>query len=76
LYANAAYTVTLDDQPPEPMQGMDVALEEDMWHPQTLLYLKDGLSEGVNHTVILNTTNTDSQRPFSFEYAIVRSIHK
>ncbi|KAF8574584.1 hypothetical protein K439DRAFT_1665383 [Ramaria rubella] len=75
LYTNAQYTVTLDDHSPVPMHGQDIDLDPIFWHPNTLLYLIDGLPEGVKHTVTLNTTSTSLQRPFSFDYGIVRSIH-
>ena len=57
------------------MQCIDVDLDPDMWHPLTLLYMVDGLSEDANHTVILTTTHTSEKRPVFFDYAVVRSTH-
>ncbi|KAF8580191.1 hypothetical protein K439DRAFT_320406 [Ramaria rubella] len=77
LYANADYEVSLDGQAPVPMHGMDVTLDPSMWHPNTLLYMMDGLPQNINHTVDLNTLGSTSQdRPFYFDYAIVRSTHE
>jgi len=76
LYANAAYTIALDNQPPENMEGMNIDLQQGMWHPQTLLFLKDGLPENVNHTVTITATGANLERPFSFDHAIVRSTQE
>ncbi|KAF8510396.1 hypothetical protein JB92DRAFT_3119044 [Gautieria morchelliformis] len=73
LYANAAFTVAIDGGPPMPMTGQDLDIPQEFWHPQTLLYVLDGLSETTNHTVVLTTTLASAQRPFSFDYSVVRS---
>lgn len=75
-YANAAYTVALDNQPPVNMQGLDADLTADDQHPQTLLYLVDGLSEDSDHTVTLTNSNSNVNRPFSFDYAVISSTHE
>ncbi|KAF8530515.1 hypothetical protein BU17DRAFT_79291 [Hysterangium stoloniferum] len=71
-YANAQYTVTLDNKAPVPFQGLDLDLTSDLQDPQTLLYLMDGLSEDT-HNVTLTNTNANPKRPFFFDYAVVRS---
>lgn len=57
------------------MQGLDLDLPENFQHPQTLLYLVDGLSE-TGHTVTLTNLNSNENRPFMFDYAVVSSTHK
>ncbi|KAF8530511.1 hypothetical protein BU17DRAFT_60226 [Hysterangium stoloniferum] len=71
-YANAQYTVTLDNKAPVPFQGLDLDFTSDLQDPQTLLYLMDGLSEDT-HNVTLTNTNANPKRPFFFDYAVVRS---
>ncbi|KAF8532540.1 hypothetical protein JB92DRAFT_3192678 [Gautieria morchelliformis] len=74
-YANAPYTVTLDNQEPDSFQGLGFDLASNLQYPQTLLYLADGLSENVDHTVALTNSNSDGNRPFIFDFAVVRSTH-
>jgi hypothetical protein len=76
VYANTAFTVAVDSGPPVQMQGQDLDLPSDLWHPQTLLYVTDGLSENTNHTVTLTTTFANEQRPFFFDYSVVRTTQK
>ncbi|KAF8530510.1 hypothetical protein BU17DRAFT_60225 [Hysterangium stoloniferum] len=71
-YANAQYTVTLDNKAPVPFQGLDFDLTPQQQRPQTLLYLMDGLSED-SHNVTLTNINANSNRPFFFDFARVRS---
>jgi len=73
LYTNAPYTVSLDNQSPVFFQGMDVDLPPDLQVQQTRLFLKDDLSETGNHTVTLKNTDSNPIRPFSFDYAVIRS---
>jgi hypothetical protein len=73
-YANAPYTVSLDNQVvPDSFKGLDVDLAPNLQYPQTLLYLADGLSENVNHTVALTNSNSSDKRPFIFDFAVVSS---
>ncbi|KAF8530514.1 hypothetical protein BU17DRAFT_79290 [Hysterangium stoloniferum] len=71
-YANAQYTVTLDNKAPVPFHGLDFDLTPQQQRPQTLLYLMDGLSED-SHNVTLTNTNANPSRPFFFDFARVRS---
>ena len=75
-YANAPYTVTLDNGPPVSLKGLDVDLTPNMQHPQTLLYLVDDLTDGVNHTVTLINSIANGNRSFFFDYAVVGSKFK
>jgi hypothetical protein len=74
-YANARYTVTVDNGAPVSMKGLDVDLTPSFQHPQTLLYLVDQLSDG-NHTVTLTNSDSNENRPFFFDYAILRGTSK
>ena len=75
-YANANYTVVVDDQVPTRYTGLDVVLDDLHQHPQTLLYVIDNLPEDKVHTATLTNLNTDDQRPFFFDYAVVSGTHK
>ncbi|KIJ55778.1 hypothetical protein M422DRAFT_774702 [Sphaerobolus stellatus SS14] len=74
-YANANFTVLVDDQVPVKLTGLDIDLDDQHQHPQTLLYLVDGLAEETMHTVTLTNLDSDEQRPLFFDYAVVSSIH-
>lgn len=76
MYTNAAFTVTVDGGSPTSMQGQDTDIPAASWHPQTLLYVADGLSENNTHTLSLTTTFANAQRPFFFDYGILRSTQK
>ncbi|KAF8817153.1 hypothetical protein BYT27DRAFT_6947276 [Phlegmacium glaucopus] len=71
-YTNARYTVTLDTQAPVTFQGPAVDLTPEQQHPQTLLYLMDGLSED-SHNVTITNSDSNVARPFYFDYAVVRT---
>ncbi|KIJ55784.1 hypothetical protein M422DRAFT_774704 [Sphaerobolus stellatus SS14] len=71
-YANANFTVLVDDQVPMKLTGLDIDQHQ---HPQTLLYLVDNLVEKTMHTVTLTNLDSDEQRPLFFDYAVVSSIH-
>ncbi|KAF8817149.1 hypothetical protein BYT27DRAFT_7204980 [Phlegmacium glaucopus] len=71
-YTNARYTVTLDTQAPGTFQGPAVDLTPEQQHPQTLLYLMDGLSED-SHNVTITNSDSNVARPFYFDYAVVRT---
>jgi hypothetical protein len=60
------------------MQGKNVSSTKDgMWNPKTLLYVVDGLSEDVNHTIAVNTlSSTSKKQPFFFDQAVVRSTQR
>lgn len=62
--------VVVDDLAPEMFTGLDIDLDETYQHPQTLLYLRDGLLETQNHTIAL-TTMDSKQRPLFFDYAVI-----
>ena len=70
------YTVVLDNEPAASFQGLNIDLTPNFQHPQTLLYLADGLSENSTHTVTLTNSNSNNNRPFFFDYAIIRSTQK
>jgi len=72
LYTNARYTVALDNGAPVTFQGPAVDLTAQQQHPKTLLYLMDGLSED-SHNVTLTNVDSDTARPFYFDFAVVRS---
>jgi len=72
-YANANYTVVLDNQRPRTYTGMNLDLDDAHQHPQSLLYLVDNLSEDDLHTVLMTNLDSLEQRPFYFDYAVISS---
>ncbi|GJJ06643.1 hypothetical protein Clacol_000837 [Clathrus columnatus] len=72
-YANAPFVAILDTEPPISLAGPEIDLAPLQQHPQTLLYLMDGLNENQIHTVTLTNLQSNVNRPFFFDYAIVRS---
>ncbi|GJJ05910.1 hypothetical protein Clacol_000097 [Clathrus columnatus] len=73
LYVNAPFQVSLDDQLPRDLAGPNVDLDAREEHPETLLYLADGLDENTTHVVTLTNSVSNIGRPFFFDFAIARS---
>ncbi|GJJ05856.1 hypothetical protein Clacol_000043 [Clathrus columnatus] len=73
LYVNAPFQVHLDNQLPRNLAGPNVDLNSQQEHPQTLLYLADGLNESEIHSLTLINSVANSDRPLFIDYAIVRS---
>ncbi|GJJ05897.1 hypothetical protein Clacol_000084 [Clathrus columnatus] len=75
-YLGAPFQVNLDNQLPRELAGPDVPLDLQQDHPQTLLFLADGLEENKTHAVTLTNSASSSGRPLFFDFAVVRSSQK
>ncbi|KIJ56903.1 hypothetical protein M422DRAFT_62809 [Sphaerobolus stellatus SS14] len=73
-YANANYTAALDSITPTTYFGFDADLINSDQQPQTLLFLADNLDEEKSHTLTLTNLDSDQNRPFFFDYTVLRSV--
>ncbi|GJJ05854.1 hypothetical protein Clacol_000041 [Clathrus columnatus] len=73
LYVNAPFQVMLDRRPSVTLAGPNVDLNTTFEHPQTLLFLADGLDENKTHNVTLVNSVSNPDQPLYFDYAIIRS---
>ncbi|GJJ05900.1 hypothetical protein Clacol_000087 [Clathrus columnatus] len=76
LYVNAPLQAHIDKKIPVDLAGPNETFTTQSEHPQTLLFLADGLDENEIHSATLVNSVSDSLRPLYFDFAIVRGSQK